>query len=184
MLARCISVSSPSWFREYEPAIGLLRRHAGLRTRRGLPVPDERRRPKRLSRSARPGAATGLLLARADGAEQDGVVGRQAAAEWASSSTWRTSRRRTCDVVRRGRVRGRRRARSPTGGCRVPWTSLATGGPHRPGRFSGRALERLLGHRGQRARHSLHRSGSMVRPVRQSPEPVVDGSHEASTRLP
>ena len=65
--------------REYEPAIDFFVDTLGFELVEDSPSLTNDGRPKRWVEVRPPGAATGLLLARADGAEQDAVVGRQAA---------------------------------------------------------------------------------------------------------
>ena len=63
---------------EYDPAISFFVDALGF-GRSGLPGPDERRASQRWVVVRPPGAATGLLLARADGEGQAATVGKQAA---------------------------------------------------------------------------------------------------------
>jgi len=77
---------------EYDPAIDffvgslgfeLVEDSPALTTSGGL--------PKRWVVVRPPGAATGLLLARADGERQAAAVGTRSPGGWGSSSGWRTS---------------------------------------------------------------------------------------------
>ena len=64
---------------DYDPAIGFFVGVLGFELVEDSPARTTEGRPKRWVVVRPPGAATGLLLARADGAEQRAVVGRQAA---------------------------------------------------------------------------------------------------------
>lgn len=65
---------------EYDPAIDFFVGTLGFELVEDSPALTTDGRPKRWVVVRPPGAATGLLLARADGEDQAGVVGRQAAA--------------------------------------------------------------------------------------------------------
>ncbi len=65
--------------REYDPAIDFFVGTLGFELVEDSPSLTNDGRPKRWVVVRPPGAATGLLLARADGEDQAGVVGRQAA---------------------------------------------------------------------------------------------------------
>jgi catechol 2,3-dioxygenase-like lactoylglutathione lyase family enzyme len=64
---------------EYDPAIDFFVRVMGLELVEDSPSLTNDGRPKRWVVVRPPGAATGLLLARADGPDQVAVIGRQAA---------------------------------------------------------------------------------------------------------
>jgi catechol 2,3-dioxygenase-like lactoylglutathione lyase family enzyme len=64
---------------EYDPAIAFFVDVLGFELIEDSPALTNDGRPKRWVVVRPPGAATGLLLARADGADQAAVVGRQAA---------------------------------------------------------------------------------------------------------
>jgi catechol 2,3-dioxygenase-like lactoylglutathione lyase family enzyme len=64
---------------EYDPAIQFFVGTLGFELVEDSPATTNDGRPKRWIVVRPPGAATGLLLARADGGEQAAVVGRQAA---------------------------------------------------------------------------------------------------------
>lgn len=64
---------------EYDPAIDFFVGTLGFELVEDSPALTNGGRPKRWVVVRPPGAATGLLLARADGEDQAGVVGRQAA---------------------------------------------------------------------------------------------------------
>jgi catechol 2,3-dioxygenase-like lactoylglutathione lyase family enzyme len=64
---------------EYDPAIDFFVRVLGFELAEDSPAMTNDGRPKRWVVVRPPGAATGLLLARADGDEQAAVVGRQTA---------------------------------------------------------------------------------------------------------
>jgi catechol 2,3-dioxygenase-like lactoylglutathione lyase family enzyme len=64
--------------KEYDPAIEFFVGALGFELAEDSPATTNDGRPKRWVVVRPPGAATGLLLARADGAEQAAVVGRQA----------------------------------------------------------------------------------------------------------
>jgi catechol 2,3-dioxygenase-like lactoylglutathione lyase family enzyme len=64
---------------EYDPAIQFFIGTLGFELVEDSPARTNDGRPKRWVVVRPPGAATGLLLARADGAEQTAAVGRQAA---------------------------------------------------------------------------------------------------------
>jgi catechol 2,3-dioxygenase-like lactoylglutathione lyase family enzyme len=64
---------------EYDPAIDFFVGTLGFELVEDSPALTTGGRPKRWVVVRPPGAATGLLLARADGEDQAGVVGRQAA---------------------------------------------------------------------------------------------------------
>lgn len=63
--------------RDYQPAIDFFVRVLGFELVEDVPSITNDRRPKRWVVVRPPGQMTGLLLARADGAEQDAMVGRQ-----------------------------------------------------------------------------------------------------------
>ena len=65
--------------REYDPAIDFFTRKLGFELVEDSPAMTSDGRPKRWVVVRPPGAATGLLLARADGAGQEAVIGQQAA---------------------------------------------------------------------------------------------------------
>jgi catechol 2,3-dioxygenase-like lactoylglutathione lyase family enzyme len=65
--------------REYDPAISFFVDVLGFELVEDSPAQTNDGRPKRWVVVRPPGAATGLLLARADGDDQAAVVGRQAA---------------------------------------------------------------------------------------------------------
>ena len=65
--------------REYEPAIAFFTGVLGFRLVEDSPAVTNDGRPKRWVVVRPPDAATGLLLARADGDEQAAIVGRQVA---------------------------------------------------------------------------------------------------------
>ncbi|HEX3923814.1 MAG TPA: VOC family protein [Streptosporangiaceae bacterium] len=64
---------------EYDPAIEFFVDVLGFELAQDSPALTNDGRPKRWVVVRPPGAATGLLLARADGPDQDAVVGRQVA---------------------------------------------------------------------------------------------------------
>jgi catechol 2,3-dioxygenase-like lactoylglutathione lyase family enzyme len=64
---------------DYDPAIDFFVGTLGFELVEDSPAQTNDGRPKRWVVVRPPGAATGLLLARADGAEQEAVVGRQTA---------------------------------------------------------------------------------------------------------
>ena len=64
---------------EYDPAIEFFTGLLGFELVEDSPAETNDGRPKRWVVVRPPGAETGLLLARADGAEQEAVTGRQAA---------------------------------------------------------------------------------------------------------
>ncbi len=64
---------------EYDPAIDFFVRALGFERVEDSPALTNDGRPKRWVVVRPPGAATGLLLARADSAEQSGVIGQQVA---------------------------------------------------------------------------------------------------------
>ena len=64
---------------EYDPAIAFFVDVLGFELAEDSPSLTNDGRPKRWVVVRPPGAATGLLLARADGPDQEGVVGRQVA---------------------------------------------------------------------------------------------------------
>jgi catechol 2,3-dioxygenase-like lactoylglutathione lyase family enzyme len=80
---------------EYDPAIAFFVDTLGFELAEDSPALTNDGRPKRWVVVRPPGAATGLLLARADGDDQAAIVGKQAAGRWASSSMSRTSTPRT-----------------------------------------------------------------------------------------
>ena len=80
---------------EYDPAISFFVDALGFELVEDSPALTNDGRPKRWVVVRPPGAATGLLLARADGEGQAAIVGKQAAGQWVSSSTLRTSMPRT-----------------------------------------------------------------------------------------
>jgi len=64
---------------EYDPAIAFFVDALGFELTEDFPALTNDRRPKRWVVVRPPGAATGLLLARADGDDQAAIVGQQAA---------------------------------------------------------------------------------------------------------
>jgi len=65
--------------KEYDPAIDFFVGTLGFELVEDSPALTTDGRPKRWVVVRPPGAATGILLARADGEDQSGIVGRQAA---------------------------------------------------------------------------------------------------------
>jgi len=76
---------------EYDPAIRFFVDALGFELAEDSPAVTGDGRPKRWVVVRPPGAATGLLLARADGEDQAAIVGNQAAGRVVSSFRWRTS---------------------------------------------------------------------------------------------
>src|SRR4029450_9730805 len=63
--------------KEYDPAIDFFVRILGFELVEDFPPPPNDGRPKRWVAGRPPGAAGGILLARADGEEQERIVGNQ-----------------------------------------------------------------------------------------------------------
>jgi len=63
--------------REYDPAIDFFVHHLGFELVEDVPSLTNDGRPKRWGVVRPPGAATGILIARADGPDQERIVGNQ-----------------------------------------------------------------------------------------------------------